>query len=460
MLVRIVGKQRRSHLAITNFPTTNMMTSLSDVRPKVTCDLQAFSTAAPRHYQTRAAATSALALFCIAAGMPIEYAHASDRPTTTVEFPAWQRNYTGNLDGKPVRLTLNRIDREIHGSYCMQPCTGGLRDEEYVSGTIRGNNLRLKLVSRGASATSQAVTRFRGRLMPGRLLGTVIASRGHAKASLNLREERPLPFETKLVVVQEEEENDGACETPPRIVAINLYRGRRLLQRLATDSQGMCVVFLPTAVDANFDGVPDLTIALSLPASPNIPYQTWLFDRAAQRYRLGPAALQAISSPEFDYVNKVVWSFWRNGCCSHGVTTYRWQKARLIATQNVQSHTLPVIDNAGIRRYCYASPTYHNGRILFDERVEEVDGKLTLSVADLAECDLRYSVVPDTRIDVWRRDHRNLLRVRRTERVRATPVKDGTGIKYCPEVPFFDHGRIVRVLLEDDENVVCSENKL
>jgi hypothetical protein len=436
-----------------------MMTSLSNVRHEMhTFDLHASASPAPRHAQMSGAPSAALALLCVVVGLPLEYAHAKDGPATTVEFPAWQRSYIGSLEGKPVRLILNRIDREIYGSYCIQPCTDGLRDKGHVSGTIRGNNLMIAQISPGAPATRQAVMRFRGRLMPSRLLGTVAASNGHAKTSLDLRDERPLPFETRLVAVRHKE-GDGACETPPHIVAIKLYRGRRLVQRLATDSQGTCGAFLPTAVDANFDGVPDLTIALSLPASPNIPYQTWLFDPAAQRYRLGPAALQAISSPEFDYVNKVVWSFWRNGCCSHGVTAYRWQKARLLVTQHMQSYALPVVDDAGIRRYCYASPTYHDGRVLFDERVEEVNGKLKLSVSDLDACELRYRFAPETRLDVWRRDNRRILRVSRTERVRWMPVQDGTGTRYCPEVPFFDHGRIVRVLLDNDENVQCSENK-
>lgn len=237
-----------------------------------------------------------------------------------------------------------------------------------------------------------------------------------------------------------------------------LYRGRRLVQRLATDSQGTCQVFVPQAVDANFDGRADIAIALDLPASPNIPFQTWLFSPRTERFAPGPKLLQNITTPEYDYKHKVIVSSWRDGCCSHGVTTYRWRGGRLIEDRTEHSYALPVLADDGKRRYCYAGPSYSGGHIVFDDRVEQRDGRLSITVADVGACEEAYMVASDTRIDVWQRGPGNSLRLGRTEKVRWRPVAKDGQTRYCPELPFFDHGRIVRVILDDDKHVACADD--
>jgi hypothetical protein len=266
-----------------------------------------------------------------------------------------------------------------------------------------------------------------------------------------------LPYETTLVT-DGRPGNDDACTTPPHVVAIKLYRGRQLVQRLATDSQGTCQVFVPEAVDANFDGRTDITIALDQPASPNIPYQTWLYNPRTRRFSPGPKLLQEIALPEYDYEHKVIVSSWRDGCCSHGVTTYRWRGDTLIEDETMQSYALPVLADDGKRRYCYSGPSYIDGNIVFDDRVEENDGRLLITVADIGACEETYGIAPDTRIDIWQRGPGRALRLVRTEEVRWRPVLNDGRTRYCPEVPFYDHGRIVRSILDDDERVRCSDD--
>lgn len=279
-----------------------------------------------------------------------------------------------------------------------------------------------------------------------------------AAQGFDLIDTRPLPYGT-TVVADRRPGNDDACDTPPHVMAIKLYRGRRLVQRLTTDSQGTCQVFVPEAVDANFDGRTDVTIALDLPASPNIPHQTWLFNPRTRRFSPAPKLLQEITSPEYDYEHKLIVSSWRDGCCSHGVTTYRWRGSTLIEDDTMQSYALPVLAEDGKRRYCYSGPSYIDGHIVFDDRVEERGGRLSITIADINSCEETYGIAPDTRIDIWQPGPGRALRLTRTEKVRWRRVLNGGRTRYCPEVPFFDHGRIVRVILDDDEHAACTDDE-
>ncbi|VEB50706.1 putative nitrite reductase [Salmonella enterica subsp. enterica] len=82
---------------------------------------------------------------------------------------------------------------------------------------------------------------------------------------------------------------------------------------------------MPQWGDVNFDGYPDLSIVTELLAGPDAPVQTWLYDPAKQRYVDAPASYQEITSPEIDAEHKQIVSYWRGGCCSHGVNVYRWK---------------------------------------------------------------------------------------------------------------------------------------
>jgi hypothetical protein len=388
----------------------------------------------------------------------VEVAFAGEPAPPTVEFPAWSRTYAGIVGGRQVEVALTRVDRSVEGAYCFAPCARNRQDSIHVQGTIKGDQIQLSEGRRDVERTQVQQVSWHARLHGSHMVGRRENSGMGVAQGFDLADTQPLPYETKLVA-DTRPGNDDACETPPHVVAIKLYRGRRLVQRLATDSQGTCQVFVPQAVDANFDGRTDITIALDLPASPNVPYQTWLFNPRTQRFSLGPKLLQKIALPEYDYKHKVIASSWRDGCCSHGVTTYRWRGGRLIEDETMQSYALPVLADDGKRRYCYSGPSYIDGHIVFDDRVEERDGRLSITVADVGACEETYGIAPDTRIDIWQRGPGRALRLARTEQVHWRPVLNGGRTRYCPEVPFFDHGRIVRVILDDDERAACTDDE-
>jgi len=386
----------------------------------------------------------------------VQTAHAGELGQHLVEFPAWSRTYAGLLDGRRVEVALTRVDGRVEGAYCFAPCARNGQDSISMQGTILGDWVRLTERRPSAEGTRLPQASWRARLRGSHMIGSRTHTGKGAAQGFDLADTRSLPYET--TVVADSRPGNDACDTPPRVLAIKLYRGRRLVQRLATDSQGTCQVFVPQTVDANFDGRTDITIALQLPASPNIPYQTWLFDPRTRRFLPGPTLLQDIVSPEYDDKHKVIASFWRNGCCSHGVTTYRWRGNTLFEDETLQSHAIPVLTDDGKRRYCYAGPSYIEGHIVFEDRVEEREGRLAITVADVGACEEAYGIAPDTRIDIWQRGPGRALRIVRTEKVQWRPVADGDRTLYCPEVPFFDHGRIVRMILDDEERAACTDD--
>lgn len=395
--------------------------------------------------------------YCLWSLGTVEVAHAGE-PAIFVEFPAWSRTYTGIVNGRQVEVELTRVDHRLQGAYCFAQCVRNGQDSVTVQGTIKGDRIRLFEFRSDAKGAWVKQASWHAKLHGNHIVGKSVNSATAAAKGLDLTNTRPLPYET-TVVADQRQRNDDACETPPHVIAIKLYRGRRLVQRLATDSEGTCQVFAPQAVDANFDGRADITIALALPASPNIPYQTWLFNPRTQRFSLGPALLQEIASPEYDYKHKMIVSSWRAGCCSHGVATYRWRGMKLIKKETVQSHALPVLADDGKRRYCYSAPSYSDWHVVFDERVEERGGRLMITIANVGDCEEAYRPFLDTHIDIWHRDSKRALRVARTEKVRWRPVLKAGTTRYCPELPFFDHGRITRVILDDDEHATCTEEK-
>jgi hypothetical protein len=81
--------------------------------------------------------------------------------------------------------------------------------------------------------------------------------------------------------------------------------------------------------DMNFDGQDDFRLFEFLPAAPNIPYLYWFYDSKTVQFKYD-TTLAEVTSPEFDKDNKVISSFWRNGCCEHGRDFYRYDKAALI----------------------------------------------------------------------------------------------------------------------------------
>lgn len=60
---------------------------------------------------------------------------------TVLELPAWERNYTGTIAGKPVNVNITRFGNTLYGYYCYEPCNqhkaaivlrGSLQDKGYI----------------------------------------------------------------------------------------------------------------------------------------------------------------------------------------------------------------------------------------------------------------------------------------------------------------------------------------
>lgn len=383
-------------------------------------------------------------------------AGACPAQAASVEFPAWEREFAGTVDGRPVHVTLTRERSRIVGYACPRRCSSDTARNTQLNGTIEGDRIRLDAGPAGDAAITgkkAAPERWILRLQGQRIEGTSGSRRG----AIRLDPVLPLPFDMRVVADRPSDE-DAECNIPSHVSAIRLYRDGKLVQQLKADSTGGCGVFAPSVVDANFDGLADLSIMLEMPAHPNIVVQTWLFDGKRGRFVDAPAALQAVTSPDYDAEHKTISSSWRGGCCSHGVTTYRWRGTELVEAETAESYAIPVLDG-GRKRYCYVVPSYRDGRIVVDNGVEESNGRLSFGVADLAACDVPFGVAPDTRIDVWSPAKNGTPRLLRTEKVHWLPVTTGGATRYCPQVPFFDRGRIVRILLDDDPAVACTDEK-
>jgi hypothetical protein len=197
-----------------------------------------------------------------------------------------------------------------------------------------------------------------------------------------------------------------------------------------------------------------------LPAGPNIPHQSWLYDPAAGRFVDAPAMLQSITSPDFDPEHQVISSFWRASCCEHGVSIYRWKGSDVEEVDTQSSYFLPVMDGE-TRRLCYIAPSYSKGFIEYSSRVEQAaDGRLRLHQIDLEHCEVDDSIFLErTYIDIWKPaapgEKPVLLR---SEGVAWELVDTSAGPRYCPEVPYFDNGRIRRVVSSDNPDLCSEEN--
>lgn len=386
---------------------------------------------------------------------PLHAMAAPDAVGATVEFAVWRGTLKGTVGAKPVSVSLQRTAGRVSGTYCYEPCSEKTRFQLGLAGTIAGSRADLAERDRRPGTPDGMPTgRWRLEWRGDAATGTWTAPDGRRTLPVTLRAAAPFPFEIRLVA-DTLPGGDDDCEPVPYVTAIRLYRAGRLVQALPTDSQANCGLFLPAVVDANFDGLPDLTLALTMPAGPNTPFQTWLFDPGTRRFVDAPPLLQEIAAPEYDAAHKTVVTSWRNGCCEHGVATYRWNGGTLEETASETSSVLPVLVN-GKRRYCYAVPGYSDGRIEFEQRVEQSGGRLVLSFDDFSDCAATLAIQRPV-VDVWQRDQAGMLRRVRSETMRWQRVETPGGVRYCPDVPFFTQGRIERVVLRDDPDTACTD---
>lgn len=379
---------------------------------------------------------------------------AQDENKPRVEFVVWERALSGTLGTKPISVALTRVAGNVSGSYCYEPCSNATREQLQLAGTVKGD--MLEVTERDTqSAKGNATGRWALRLDGDKAAGAWTSPDRRKTFPMQLRDVQPVPFELRLVA---DALPGGAdeCDEPPHVLAIRVYRQGRRGQELSTDSQGTCHVFTPSFVDANFDGYPDLTLALTLPAGPNIPHQTWLYDPHTKRFVDGPDVLQDITSPEFDKPSKTIVSRWRNGCCEHGVTVYRWHGNQLDEIASAASVQLPVLAGQKIL-YCYTVPDYQDGHIEYPDRVEQVGNRLTLTFDDFSGCEPEKLPTSSNEIAIWKRNAAGKLEVVRTESMGWRPVDTPAGRRYCPEIPYFANGRIERKVLRDDPEETCSE---
>lgn len=392
--------------------------------------------------------------------LPVSAAQFS---ASTVEFPVWSRSWVGTLGNKQVEVALNRTAGGLSGSYCYQPCRAETRRQLVLNGRMRGEGAMLTERDSGDGAAETGIWHIES--FEDGITGRWTSPNGKRTLPLALRQslddlEARFPYEIRLLAdVLPEEEGDG-CPTPPLVSAIRLYKDGALIQTLETEPQGTCSVFTPYLIDANFDGWPDLSLAMFLPAGPNIPHQTWLYDVATGRFVDAPAGLQDISSAEFDPVHRIVYSYWRASCCEHGVSTYRWTDGDIEEIDFQSSYLLPLMDGTE-RRRCYIMPSYIDGKIEFANRAEQVsDGSLKLRQIHPKSCDIDSGAHYERMyIDIWQPSQNGQIpTLLRTEEIAWKQTETSVGQRFCPEVPFFDSGRIKRVVLSENPDL-CSEQK-
>lgn len=407
----------------------------------------------------------ALLVILAAFWLPALHASTTETAAASVEFPVWSHSFVGALGSKQVEVFLSRVADNLSGSYCYQPCSNQTRIQLVLEGQVQGSAAELIERDRKNKAATTGIWQIES-LKEG-ITGTWVSPDGTRRLPLVLRRaeaedelQARFPYEIRLLADALPEPEGEGCPTPPLVSAIRLYKDGVLSQTLETESQGTCSIFTPVLFDANFDGWPDLSIAEFLPAGPNIPHQTWLYDPVAGRFVDAPATLQSITSPDFDPEHQIVYSFWRASCCEHGVSIYRWKGSDVEEVDTQSSYFLPVMDGE-TRRLCYIAPSYSKGFIEYSSRVEQAaDGRLRLHQIDLEHCEVDDSIFLErTYIDIWKPaapgEKPVLLR---SEGVAWELVDTSAGPRYCPEVPYFDNGRIRRVVSSDNPDLCSEEN--
>ncbi|WP_225770768.1 hypothetical protein [Inquilinus sp. Marseille-Q2685] len=360
------------------------------------------------------------------------------------EFPAWTRDLEGTIGPHRIALSLSREADTLSGSYCYGDCKAGRIS---LAGIVENGEMRLEeRAAPDAPVTGRWVLRsgmgplsgeWRGP-KGGKALPVVLGTAGAA---------HDFPFDIRVRATGAPGAPES-CNDVPAITAILLRGPDGATQELGTDSQGTCGMFLPEVVDVNFDGWPDLVIALFLPAAPNIPQQYWIYDPVTGRMADAPAALQEITSPEFIPEEKRIVSTWRAGCCDHGIDVYQWKGAGLEKVDSGESYFMPVRLKGEIV-YCYVMPGYGHGRIDYAPAPVEADGRLSLDLEG-SDCDVSPGAFIDRiRIDVYGPEAQGSPLLR-TARTRWAAVDMPEGRRWCPEIPVYDGGRIDREVLRDE----------
>ncbi len=389
------------------------------------------------------------------AGLILIMAAVMATPTLagTVEFPVWSRTYSGTLGKKTVEVRLNRIADMISGDYCYAPCKEDTRHVLELKGRLKGQTAALGEANTAVSQNAKSgdwTLNFSGTAAN----GTWQSPDGKRSLPVGLTTASIFPYDMTLVA-DSLPDNDQSCPDVPVVHEIRLYKAGKLVQSLPTESQGTCEIFTPEVADMNFDGQPDLMIAQSLPAGPNISYDMWLYDAKTQHFVAAPASLTDVTSPEFDAFNKRVWHAWRGSCCDHGVDVYEWKAGELSQVDSGESYVLPV-RSGGKDYYCYVMPEYADGRIEYPDAIyDNANGQL-VAPTDLSGCDIGPNMLERTRVDVWHMSAAGIPVLIKTRGVAWQKIQIAGSARWCPVVPFVSNGRIAPAMLSDAD--VCSDS--
>ncbi|ALM83315.1 hypothetical protein [Bordetella sp. N] len=380
--------------------------------------------------------------------------------TATVEFPAWAADYQGKIGNRNIRVSLQRVADHVSGNYCYEPCDANKILKLRLDGTWQANGTAMKEYDQSTSGKEHPVTgRWDMRPDGAGWTGTWASPDGKRSLPLTLSVTsgaHAFPYEVRLAA-DRMPASSGDCATDvPHVTQIRLYNDGQLVQTLPTDSQGTCRIFVPQTDDINFDGWPDLTLGQFLPAGPNIPTSAWIYDPATGKFDDVSAAMENMTSPNFDAANKLIWDFQRGSCCDHYVTIAKWKGKELVQVEQGESFYQPVRIK-GQMRYCYVMPTYRNGHVEYPDATWNAGDRLLQR--NPADCE---NEPPDS----WDRVHMEVyLRDTRTgeisheysEKVQmeTTQIKGKT--MQCPYVQLLDNGKVDAVSLKDPD--YCTATK-
>lgn len=138
------------------------------------------------------------------------------------------------------------------------------------------------------------------------------------------------------------EDNVGSTSSI-KSIAITRFSDNKSIQTIVpptNDFGSLTKEAIFTIEDINFDGLNDFRIIQFLPASPNTPYFFWTYDNKVQQF-IRDTTLENISAPIFNQDQKVINSSWRDGCCDHGNSTYKYINGKVTLIEETE-----IVDNS------------------------------------------------------------------------------------------------------------------
>jgi hypothetical protein len=390
-----------------------------------------------------------------------------------VELKFWSQSFSGTIGDKHVKVDLHALGNHVTGNYCYEPCGRSGLSQIQLEGEQQQSKISLTETVDNKAGKQVTSGQWKLVLHDTSGNGTWSSPDGKKGWSIALTENNsgshPFPFDIRLLASAEPEYGGDSCaKPPPSISAIRLYKNDRLVQTLPTDSQGTCDMFLPEIVDINFDGYPDLVLAQTLPAGPDVTYDYWIYDPAQGKMVSASAEMGDVTSPDFDPVNKIISVSWRASCCEDGVTTYKWERKHLVQVDTASSYFQPEMIN-GTLAMCNISPAYQrNGRIEYPDAVYLDGSTLRTTPQKLSDCKgvssddvSSFQPMPDSQgpVEVQTWSSQPPAKLIRTDSVlwKKVTVAGGKAM-YCPDIPVFNNGKIERRLLKNPDQ--CSDTPI